>query len=499
MKSYSTLLFLVLFLGTSAMAQEANIFLGRDFWKTSPDVATVKQKIEEGNDPVAMNAYAFDAITYSILEDTPLETTKYLLSLEGNEVDKSTHDGRNYLLWAGYKGNIPLMELLIEMGSDTKLVDDHGYNLMTFAAVAGQQNTAVYDLILANGGSINDTNRSGANALLLLAPHIEDTGIVDYFLEKGLDLHATDEKGNNMFNYAARLGNKPIMEMLIAKGVDYKSLNKEGGNAFMFAAGGYRGKTNELATFEYLDKLGLEANIVTTEGLTPIHMLAYRQKDGNVFQFFLDKGLDVNQLDQDGNTAFMRSIRGRNMEAATLLLPITTSINHKNKDGFSALTYAMRSMSKESVDLLMANGADIKCVDKENRNLVTHLFDVYRDRDQEKFEALLNMVIAQEVTTDKPFSKGSNLLHLAVEKNSSYLIEKAIAMNQAVNHKNEDGLTPLHLAAMKSKDEQLLKLLIQHGADLAILTDFEESAFDLANENELLEKNEVDLNFLRID
>ncbi|MEM6773139.1 MAG: ankyrin repeat domain-containing protein, partial [Bacteroidota bacterium] len=138
-----------------AFGQAENIFLDRDFWKSSPGVATVKQKIEEGNDPVALNGNAFDAICYAILEDTPLETMEYLLSLPGNGVDKVTHDGRSYLLWAGYKGNIPLVKLLVKLGSDVNLVDDHGYNLMAFSAVGGQQNPKYYDVILANGAKIS--------------------------------------------------------------------------------------------------------------------------------------------------------------------------------------------------------------------------------------------------------------------------------------------------------------------------------------------------------
>ena len=54
-----------------------------------------------------------------------------------------------------------------------------------------------------------------------------------------------------------------------------------------------------------------------------------------------------------------------------------------------------------------------------------------------------------------------------------------------------DGLTPLHLAAMKAKDVKLLQLLISKGADKKILTDFNESAFDLAKENELLSKSDI--------
>ncbi|MEM8887638.1 MAG: ankyrin repeat domain-containing protein, partial [Bacteroidota bacterium] len=66
-----------------------------------------------------------------------------------------------------------------------------------------------------------------------------------------------------------------------------------------------------------------------------------------------------------------------------------------------------------------------------------------------------------------------------------------------INQKNEEGLTPLHLAAMQAKNKAMLDTLLGKGADKAILTDFDESAFDLANENEVLTKTGVDLDFLK--
>ena len=50
---------------------------------------------------------------------------------------------------------------------------------------------------------------------------------------------------------------------------------------------------------------------------------------------------------------------------------------------------------------------------------------------------------------------------------------------------------------MKATNNELLLLLIEHGADKTIVTDFEESAFDLASENELLKEDQVSIDFLK--
>lgn len=493
---YLTLLF---WLPLALMAQDANVFLDRVFWKTMPDAAMVKAKIQEGNDPTELNANAFDAVTYAILENAPLESIKYLLSLEGNPVDKNTHDGRNYLLWAGYKGNLDLVKYLIEQGSDVNLVDDHGYNLLCFSAVGGQQNTDLYDFILANGIDVQSTNRVGATALLLLAPNIKDKVVIDYFTNKGLDIHAKDKDGNGMFNYAVRKGNMKLMKQLIEMDVDYQSLNKKGENAVLYASQGSRGYTNPLEIYQFLEDLGMELDIVSWEGKTPLHNIASSVKDPIIVDYFLTKGVNVNQVDKDGNTAFLNAARGNNLVMVKKLLPFIKDINQKNHDGYTALHHAVRRNSAELFDFLVGKGADIAVIDKKGNNLMYHIFKAYSSRYTVAFDQFLSAAKDQKLDAAKAFEAGSTLAHIAIEKNAKLLLKHAIELGADVNQKNKDGLTPLHLAAMKATDDELLTMLIKHGADKNILTDFEESAYDLASENELLTDKSVNVEFLKLD
>ena len=66
-----------------------------------------------------------------------------------------------------------------------------------------------------------------------------------------------------------------------------------------------------------------------------------------------------------------------------------------------------------------------------------------------------------------------------------------------VNAKNKDGLTALHKAAMISQDDVILKYLISIGAKNDIKTEFDETAYALAKENETLNQNKVSVEFLK--
>lgn len=473
-----------------------NVFSDRDFWAENPSVEDIKQKITEGNDPVAMTKSAFDGVTYAILGKASKESIAYLLTLKGNEVTKLTHDGRNYLLWAAYKGDISVVKMLIDKGSDVNLVDSHGYNVLTFAAVGGQQNTALYDLILSTGHRIDETNSVGANALLLLAHAIDNQETFTYFIEKGLDIASEDAKGNTIFNYAASSGNKFVMQKAIDLKLDYKKLNTDGVNAFMFAAKGKRRKTNDLTVFKYLDSLGLDANIITKDQETPLHALAYYQKDPKVFDFFIEKGVDVNVKDAEGNIAFLNAIVSDNFEIAKKLLPLTEDVNYKNKKGYAALTYAVRNQSIETFKYLINNNADALVKDEKNNGLMAHLFDVYKESKKDDFLNMLAILQSKKITPTID-AEGNNLLHKAVAIGAEILVEKALSFDEAINLKNAKGLTPLQVAVMKAKDLKIVQLLVAKGADITIKTDFEESIYDLASENELLKTDLNALAFLK--
>lgn len=479
-------------------AQQTNILLDRAFWRTAPTVAEVKAKVAEGHDPLAMTSAAFDAVTYAMLEHAPYPTVKYLLSLQEDPAHKITHDGRNYLMWAAYAGELELTRDLIEMGSDIKMYDDHGYNVVTFCATTGQDDPAIYDLLLARGADVKATNRAGANALLLIAKHLgDDLTMIDYFGEKGLPLTSTDEAGNGLFNYAAIMGNIPLLDKAIEWELPHTERNANGGNAMLFASRGYRGSVNGLEVYEFLAAQGVEANVVTNDGETPLHNIAFRATDPAIFQFFTKRGVDINQADASGNTMLLNAIRGGNEPIALKYLPQVADINHQNEDGHSALTFAVRENLTDIATALLQAGADSDIVDTNGNNLAGHLFMAFDAGQQDAFVTTVELLDQENVDFRAAQAQGNTLLHYAVDRQSAYLVAYALQKGVDINAKNNNGLTPLHYAAMKAKEASLLQLLIEQGADTSITTDFSETVYDLAAENELLTKSGFDLEVLK--
>lgn len=487
-----TLLAFTFFTSVFAGAQQKNIFLDQAFWKSNPDIATIKAEIAKGNDPAAFNASSFDGVTLAINAMAPNESIKFMLDQKGNDVNKITHDSRTYIFWAASRGNVELVEYLLSKGARVDLEDSHGSSPMGFAASGGQTNTKVYEAFIKAGADIKVLNRDGANLLLLGIANDKDFTLTNYFISKGLSLQSKDAAGNTAFNYAAKTGNITLLKALLDKGVKYTD------NALLMAAQGTRAGSTPLEAYQFLESLKIKPTVTNANGENVLHILARKPNQKDIIAYFLSKGVDANQPDNEGNTAFMNAA-GSSRDRATieLLLSNTKNINQANKKGVSALALALRNNSPEVVKYLLEKGANPLFADADGNNAAFYLVQSYNPQRAAEFEAKAKLLEEKGFALTTPQQNGNTLYHLAVAKNELSLLQLISKLSVDVNTKNKEGLTPLHRAAMIAKDEAILKYLLSVGAKKEITTEFDETAFDLAKENESLSKNNIVPDFLK--
>lgn len=501
------LLAALVLISVSVKAQK-NQLLDPNFWKQKPDVAAVKAAIDKNNDPLAYNPASYDAVTLAINNDAPNETVKYLVELPDMGVKRITHDSRIYLHWAASRGNVELVEYLLAKGSDYNAEDSHGSIPIAFAANAGQANTAIYEAFFKAGIDPRKRYKGGTNLLMMAIANDKDLSLTEYFISKGMSLKDVDTEGNTVFNYAARSGNIDLLKTLLKKGVKYND------KALLMAAQGTRRSSNGIDVYRYLvEDLKLKPSVVNSTGENVLHILVRKSNQAEIVKYFLSKGVDVNKADEDGNTVMINAAAGKDGELLKVLLTRVKNINAVNAKGESAITAAVKTSSAEVVSLLLAHEADIKVIDKDGNNLACHLVQSYRPAGRggapmagpggqgqaphDDFGEKLAVLKAKGLDFTTPQRDGSTLFHVAIAKNDLDLLKKITTLNVDVNAKNNEGLTALHKAAMLSKDDTLLKYLLSIGAKKEATTEFDETALDLARENETLAKNKVSLEFLQ--
>ncbi|KAF2514923.1 ankyrin repeat domain-containing protein [Flavobacterium foetidum] len=480
-------------------AQQKNTLLEASFWKTSPNIETVKAEIAKGNNPSEANANAFDVTTLAINNDAPVETIKFLIEQPGNSITKLTHDNRIYLHWAAYRGNTELVQYLIAKGSDVNFEDSHGTMPADFAASNGQANPAMFDAFFKAGVDPKKKYANGANLLLLAIASDKDLKAAEYFSTKGMSLKDVDANGNTAFTYASRSGNISLLKKLIEKGI------KPTDEALLVAAQGSRRESNPIETYKYLvEEVKLKPTAQNKNGQNVLHILAGKPNQTEIIKYFLDKGVDVNKADKEGNTPVMAAASAREIAVLELFLPKAKNINLQNTKGESALTKAVQYGTPEAVSLLLSKDADVNVKDKDGNNLGVYLVQSYRPAGRERetpkqdpFDAKAKLLQDKGLNLAAAQKDGNTLYHLAITKNDVSLLKKITDLKADINAKNKDGLTSLHRAAMISKDDAVLKYLIAAGAKKDISTEFDETAYALAKENELLTKNNVSVEFLK--
>jgi ankyrin repeat protein len=357
---------------------------------------------------------------------------------------------------------------------------------------------AIYSVFENHGVDLKtEKNEDGASILLLVAAHLENENELNDFLKLGLELKSEDKDGNNIFHYTARKGNISFLKMLVEKGIDAKKVNKNGGNAILMASRGARGHQNSLEFYKFLESQGIAVNVVGDYGRNPLHAIAYRTDDIAILNYFMNKGVNINLQDDGGDSPFMNAASNNKLEIVTYLFNKGIDIHAQDETGKTALTMAINRNEAKVVDFLLKNEADTSILDKKGNSLAYYLINSYSDRDKDQFEKKLKLLKAEKISMTATQEDKNTLYHIAVLKGNLDLIKYIADFNVNINAKNEEGLTALHLAAMKAEDDAIIKYLISKGADLKIKTDFEESVYDLASENELLQNNNTSLNFLK--
>jgi ankyrin repeat protein len=196
----------------------------------------------------------------------------------------------------------------------------------------------------------------------------------------------------------------------------------------------------------------------------------------------------------------MSAAASHELENVKILFEKTKNINTQNKEGESALTFAVKNGSAEIVDFLLKNKADLKVMDNKGNNLGAYLVLSYRPtRPEQKddFSEKITLLQSAGLHLTIPQNDGSSLLTLAASKNEMDLLKKLEVLNININAVDKEKMSALHKAALVAKDDSILKYLVGLGINKNLKTEFDETAFDLASENEILKKNKIDLSFLK--
>lgn len=220
--------------------------------------------------------------------------------------------------------------------------------------------------------SMECVDNSGTTALHWAARN-NHYDMLKVMIEKGVDVNITEDSpanpGNTPLHTACIYGNAEAAKILEENGADDSIQNVDGEIPAHFAvmkkkAGGDLKQEERAAVIKELRNIDIARN----DGKTPLMLLQYMDINTNMalLPLFLEKGADVNHIDNNGNTALIINTQNFCYKGVVKeLVRAGADINVCNNSGDSALHYALRYGNQEVARFLLKKGADYNKADNQ--------------------------------------------------------------------------------------------------------------------------------------
>jgi ankyrin repeat protein len=272
-----------------------------------------------------------------------------------------------------------LLGLLLDAGADAGATFRNGETPLMMAARTGS--VAAIDLLVARGASVDARETLRGTTALMWAAAYRNTDAVAALLRHGADPSlASKPAPSGRRPYLAPSGRQRIEQ--VARGID---VSGSGGRNRPTAAGEEVAPTVD----DEPEESPRPGAATEAGGLTPL-VFAAREGDLATARLLLDAGADVNQATQFGFTALLTATQNRHYELGKFLLERGADPNLTNKGGWSPLYIATDNRNIEGgdyptrrpdmdhmayIDLLLEAGADPNTrmrSSTETRTVFTH-------------------------------------------------------------------------------------------------------------------------------
>ena len=357
------------------------------------------------------------------------------LLLEGVSVNDAQPDGMTALHWAVRWDQLKMADMLLSAGADVNAANRYGIVPLALACTNG--NAEIVTKLLGAGAKANLTTPNG-ETLLMTAARTGNTEVVTLLLDAGAEVNATEQwRGQTALMWAAAEKNAAAVQRLIERGADVSARSNEGMTALLFAA-----RSGDFETVRTLLSGGASIHETAEDGLPKPELAADTEQRCAAETTAAEK-------ERCSGTA----ARGRRSDVNQ-----ATDVN-RNLPGSSVLATAILNAHYELGAWLIDEGAAVN-VDGPSG---TALHVLMRVRNCE-FSALPCQARTGEMDS---LTLAKKLLAHGADVNARMTQNPPKRGSYDYNYMPFIGATPLFLAA-KASDEVLMRLLLKHGADLAI-------------------------------
>ncbi len=382
---------------------------------------------------------------------------------------------------AATNGNVELLQILMKHGSDPDASLPDGSGLHAAARLIKPQSIQVAEILVKSGANIDLANGHTGSTPLHEAVKVNHLEMVDFLLNNGAKCDIPDKaSGRTALHLAASNGRLDIVEKLISKGANPIAVDSNSCAPWMVAMQNNFDETaRSLCSYHDIESRD-------SLGRSPLH-IACSAGCVQCIQYLLEKGAQINALDNSGNTPLMEAVKQRKTDAVALVLNNPAcDVQTRNNSGESAIHLAVERFSqvcpafdteankktlqppKNITNMLIQKGASVNTLFKDGSSMLTRYF-----RQSVVFDWLLSAGADANIVADD----GNNVLIQAVmwdvDNNDEEHTEKLLKANidiEKLSRAKYNGSTTVEMAAKSgSWALPLVRLLVNSGADFSHL------------------------------
>jgi len=383
------------------------------------------------------------------------------------------------------------------LNGNAPYVECGGMPLLTFAIANKSENVACY-LIKANQVDVNLTGRFSPPIFLAVEQGLYE--VVKLLIEREASVVLQISNGRIPLHNAVLINNEKIARLLLApedNGIDLQDNN--GSTPLHYAVS----KEFEGMTVLLLDR-GATVDIQSNDGFSPLHHGVWRNNKKIVRHLLAQEGNGIDLQDNSGTTPLHYAVLKGYEDMAVLLLHSGASVDTQDDNGCTALHYAVLKGYEEMVIFLL--GLRVAVDIKDNDGLTALHLAVMKG-----FERIAFLLLNSRASVAIKDTKGRLALHYAVILKKQDVVAGLISRleRSVIDVRDINGLTALMYSVMvfgrlagsegASIDQgdvinrpvlartgdslrcfEIIRLLLQHGADIHLTNHENKSALSRA-------------------
>ena len=458
-----------------------------------------RELLYAGANPTTRDRQGWTSLHYACMGGNPQVFGELLA--RGVKPLLRTHDGYDLLMAAARGGSLELVHRVLEMGFVPTTRDRSGNTALMEAARFAP--VEVVNLLLQRGASPYERDKMGANAPMYAAAVGHAAA---YYAMRGNPKDAPDARGRTPLVYAACGGSLPLVRHMLNAGADPSVLRRlplrmavacghtkialemaarmpsvgaddmhsiplltlDDATYFAALLAEHCAQPGDRAAAAALrrqlqaaahDAAAFSAPDTQFPGNTPLQHAIVANFRGMV-AFLLANGAQVDTPNRYGRTALMTAVECGNWQAMRILLRAKANPNIVDERGMTALKLAAAAAWPEAFDLLLQAGADPDITRPGSPSTLAIARAAGPDA------APIVAKLADQEPMPSTQSEAFLAMCQAFDCGNQAMLERLLAAWPNANATDERGQSLLMYAAASTCPDEMLRVLIRHGADV---------------------------------